>query len=240
MTIMKNVFVLLLAISSLSFTACSKLKKIEGNGNLITKEFSVSDFDRASFEDCVEVVLHRSNENRVTVTTDSNIMDYVQVSVGGSELEVEMDDDHIRYDPTELTVHVYAPVLRYAGIDGSGNLSCADTLSGNQMEMKINGSGNANVKYNGPKLILSINGSGNIDAKGTAAQGAYYINGSGNINALDVNATIVHADINGSGRIRTYVIQQLFADIDGSGSIYYRGNPQVNTTISGSGSVEHD
>jgi len=237
---MKNLFLLFLVISSLSFNACTKLKKVEGNGNVIVKEFEVNDFDRSSFDGGFDVVLHESTENRVTVTTDSNIMEHVEVFVSNTEVKVEMSNDHFRYDPTELTVHIYAPVLRYAGINGSGTLICADTLNSNQFEMKINGSGNAKVKYDGPKLILSINGSGNIDAVGATTNGAYYINGSGSIEANDVEANIVHADINGSGNIHAHVVQQLFADIDGSGSIYYSGNPEVNTTISGSGKVVHN
>lgn len=236
---MKNVSLLILVACTLAMSACSKLKKIEGNGNMVTTDFDVNAFDRCSFDGSMHVVLHESPENRISVTTDANIMEHVEVFVTNTEVKVELSDEHFRYDPSEFTVHVYAPVLRFAGMDGSGSIACADTLHASSFELEIDGSGSASVIYLGQKLTLDISGSGEIEAKGTADQAYYDISGSGTIKANPVQANRVHAGINGSGRIYTTVIQQLFAEINGSGTVYYQGSPVVNTSINGSGRVMH-
>jgi len=87
-------------------------------------------------------------------------------------------------------------------------------------------------------LEATINGSGNIIINGTAKDLEIKINGSGDFRGVALSAFTSDIEINGSGKARVNVKDNLNADLKGSGSVYYLGSPKIKTNISGSGEVK--
>ena len=222
----------------ISLSSCDKINGVDGSGHVITETRILSDFTKVHADGDVNLFLHSSDENKVEVTTDDNIMHYVETYVSGGELFVDMDNKKWNYDYTQLDIHVYTTTYTLVKTNGRADVQTMDPIITGSFEAEINGSGNGSFDVTCDNLNLAIDGDADIFCTGSATSAHYTINGHGKIDALGTPAVTVDADINGSGNIYVHCSGHLDGTIDGSGHIYYIGDCSVESHINGSGSVE--
>ena len=104
-----------------------------------------------------------------------------------------------------------------AGVSGSGNLYLTNLLT-NDLEVRISGSGNANLG-------------------GSSQRGDFAVSGSGNVNAYDCRINELSCSVSGSGDMKVQALKRLKASVSGSGDVAYKGTPAVDIHTSGSGSI---
>ena len=80
---MNKIFTIILAllITSTSLNAQFSNKKIKGNGNIITTDRSVSDFDKIGIAGSFDVILKKGNEGAISIQADENLMEYIITEV---------------------------------------------------------------------------------------------------------------------------------------------------------------
>jgi len=231
------ILVVLSAMVVTLLTSCEKRIRKVGSGVLTTTTRNVSDFTELEVDGKFDVYVHIDDNPRVEITTDDNMLSEVQTFVSEGELQIEMSDDYYRFKFTKMEVHIYNNT--YSSLDFDGNITAyvVDTIFTPSLKLEHEGSGNSEVKFSGDNISMKVNGTGNIQASGSSLSSKVEINGSGKIDALDLPASNVIAEIDGSGKIYVNAIEQLTAKINGSGSIKYIGSPTVNSSINGSGSI---
>ena len=226
---------------------------IIGNGQLITTEMTVSSFEKINVSGNTEVRFHASQGQRVVVTVDSNLSDYVDIFTRNRELNIRLKNRG-SYSFTRFLVDVYCPALTGISVSGSGSFTAMDKIVTSSFEAAISGSGktegtiecgNFSAKISGSgrinnnvvcdSLTADISGSGEITITGTGRDSNVRISGSGDFKGIEYKTNNVSAQISGSGNLRIWVLDYLKASISGSGSVRYRGNPRIDFNGSGSG-----
>ena len=96
---MRKIF-LFLGISLLSFSLCLQAQKeekdwkdkprIEGSGNIITKEITVKPFDELSIGGVFSVLISQGNKEQLRIEADDNLQDLFEVKNEGSKLVISM------------------------------------------------------------------------------------------------------------------------------------------------------
>ena len=226
---------------------------VMGNGNLVSTEMTVSSFEKINVSGSAEVRFHASQGQRVVVTVDSNLSDYVDIFTRNRELNIRLKNRG-SYSFTRFLVDVYCPVLTGVSMSGSGSFTGMDKIVATSFETNISGSGktegtiecdNFSAKISGSgetnyslicnNLTADISGSGEITVTGTGRDSNIKISGSGDFNGIDFKTNNVSAQISGSGNVNIWVLDYLKANISGSGSVRYRGTPRIDYSGSGSG-----
>jgi len=129
----------------LAFTGCDI-----GNGNIISQERAAGGFNSITLDGVGNVNVHPGENNKVVVTTDSNLQDKVLTSVNGNTLRITQRSGS--FNANELTIDVYLSELTRISLNGTGNFTVKN--------------GNAS------ELALSISGTGNINAQNFQIQNA--------------------------------------------------------------------
>jgi len=242
---MKNLFCKLIGIMGI-FTVCmpcsfSQTVAEKGNGHVITSERPVFAFEKIKSTGSVEVRFHASAPCRATVTVDSNLDKYIEVSVEDGMLNImnkNYGDSGNAF--TKCTIDVYCPALTYVMIMGSGSFEVVDKVTSSTFEANIMGSGSINGKIECNEFTATIYGSGSITATGTSKEATVSISGSGRFNGINFNAKNAAVSVGGSGQASISVADHLKATLFGEGSggqITYRGNPKVEPNVSGNGRI---
>lgn len=232
-----NTTLVLGVLLTLTLISCDKRIRKEGSGVITTTTRSIPVFSDVDVDGSYELFIHESDEQKVTITTDDNIVGEVNTFVQDGKLRIAMSDDYHQYKYTRMEIHVYNNAYQRFDLNGSVNISAPDTLHAESMICSHNGSGNCNLKFFGHELQLDINGSANMQAGGQADIVRSTINGSGKIETLDVLAHDAVVKVHGSGDIYVNSSETLDAWITGSGKIRYIGGPTVTSHIDGSGSI---
>ncbi len=215
-----------------------KGKRVKGNGNVITKTRTTSDYDRISIGGSFDVILVKGREGKITIKGEENIIPYIVTEVTSNTLKVKYKKNTNINTTRRLTVTVTFEDIEKLSLGGSGNLMSKDVIRADDLSLSLGGSGNITVRVDANDVSSSIGGSGNIKLSGNTDEFKCSIAGSGSIKAYELQAISTNANIAGSGSIKTTVKNKIKAKVVGSGSIYYKGNPtHIDTKSVGSGDV---
>ncbi|TDJ68702.1 MAG: DUF2807 domain-containing protein [Planctomycetota bacterium] len=223
---------LLLALSAATLSGCvfhiggdwddddwGRSSYIRGNGVEATETRDIEDFDAVRVEDSIDLVVRVGEPTSLSLRGDENLLEHVVTRVRNGRLEIEMDHGGYR-SRRGLLVELSTPALLAVRISGSSDVVIEDAA--------------------GDELELRISGSGDIHATGAVERLSVKISGSGDMHLYDLTAREASVSISGSGDVRTSVSELLEARISGSGDIRYRGAPACSLSVSGSGSIRSD
>lgn len=262
----KTLSLLSLASILLLSVSCSFiLSTIKGDGNIVTKEVNIGEYDEievAAWSDAVINYAQSEEGPFLSITTDQNIYDIYEFELEGAKLAIRPKDEYrkSRLNPTEFTVTTRSKEIKKVDLAGSNIFNTNSPLTTDHLEISSAGSGtiNLNDTVSVQKLKVSLAGSSTINGKalrvnefrgqsagsgkfnlaGTAEKTDFDFAGSSQVHAFDCQMSEMKCDIAGSGKIEASVSTSIKASIAGSGDVRYKGNPSITQDIAGSGSVK--
>jgi hypothetical protein len=237
----------IIAISiSLLFASCIDLiaKEIKGDGKLVTKTITVSDFSKVKIEVPVKVNYSQGKSaGNLEFTTDSNLWEYYDIYTKNDVLYIKLKDEfrnNTRIKATKSLITISSEELDKIEIIGSGDIHFRTVFTSEKLSIDITGSGDIFANQYPIQIedcSINITGSGDVRLAGNIQNAKIKITGSGDVKALDCEIAQLNISISGSGDVKASVTDKLDVRIAGSGDVKYKGNPEITTKISGSGKV---
>lgn len=231
---MKTKLSLLIACILMSVTGFAAITEtIDGNGNVITKEISISDYNEISTSNVMEFVYEQSDAAPfLQITIDENLFPYLQAQVDGKELKVypkkkndiNLTGKNYNLNPTTFKVVTNSRVLKELNVATPGQFIIAGPLNISKLEINMAGSGSviAEKRVTGNKMEVNMAGSGEVKV-------------------LDIDLTGVECSMAGSGHIRVGgKADRAEYNMAGSGSIKAGecSTTKAECNLTGSGTVE--
>lgn len=187
---------------------------VQGNGHITTETRTIQNFTRVQADGAFEVIW-TPGPAALSVTTDSNLMEYIHARVSGDRLLIDWQK------PLRATrgikVNISSPQLTHVGLNGAVRL-VASGLTGTEFYLEANGASRVALSGSVNAMQAEMNGASRLDAESLVTH------------AMDLT-------IAGAGRADVNVTDALKVDISGAGKVTYTGNPTIKKDISGAGSV---
>lgn len=238
---MKKIITLGLALSMVAITNAQWGKRVKGNGNVVTIERSVGEYDAVALAGWFDVEFVDGNEGELTLKGESNLLEYIKTEVKDGKLVIKTEKGvNLRPSSWNNGIHITVPVesINSATLSGSGDIVSKTTLKSDSFKTRISGSGDISLTVDAESVEATISGSGDINLSGKAVNFEVRASGSGDIKAYELEAENVTAQVSGSADIKVTATQIISARVSGSGDIRYRGNPKkIDTKSSGSGDI---
>jgi len=260
-------FITIIAVSlPFLFSSCITIfaKDIKGDGKLVTKSISISDFSKIKIEPSVEINYSQGkNSRKLEFTIDENLWEYYNIYTKDDVLYIKLKEEcrnNVNLKPTKSLITVSSNQLEEISMAGSSRFNfCTDfTSSKLSMEMagsgrifanehplkieecsiRMAGSGNVHLAGTIEEAKIGMAGSSKVFLAGTIQESKIEIAGSGNVKALGCEIKNLLVQIAGSGSVEVKVTDKLDVKIAGSGNVKFKGNPTVSTDIAGSGKVK--
>lgn len=225
-------------------------KTVKGNGNVITKEISISDYNEISTVGVQEFVYEQSDAAPyLKVTIDENLLSLLKIQVDGKELKVEpkkinetsRHGNAYQLDPTTFKVVTNSRELKELNVVSSGDFIISGPININKLEINMAGSGNILLKKRttGNKLEINLASSGCVIASDIHLKDIECsLAGSG---LIQVEGSSEQAEYNlaASGNIKANdcISEKTECNIVGSGSIHAYAKDRLEANIVGSGNV---
>lgn len=198
-----------------ALTGCDPLG-IRGNGNVTSQSRSVSEFSSVEASGALRVEW-RSGAPSATITTDSNLMQYIDVSTSGTKLILRT---HENLRPTQhVLVQISSSMLTSAALRGAVRLD-AQNVSGGEFNLDAAGATRVELTGSASALNATLSGASRLDADSFRSRN-------------------VDMSITGAGRADVYASENLSVRISGAGKVTYSGNPKtIDRKVSGAGSIK--
>jgi hypothetical protein len=244
-----KIYVLLIALLSLSSCAQAIYRDVKGNGNVITRTITIDNYDEINVAGPMEFAYEQSEAAPfLSITLDENLLDYIKAEVKNGKLNIGPkyeNEQSYNLRATTFKVKSNSRGLSKLKVAGSGTFNINSALSFDKLAINAAGSGKLNLRHalKGNSLELSKAGSGNIETTEGIEAEALKLNvaGSGAITAKGINAQTLQSNVSGSGRLQIEgKAEDAKYNLAGSGRIT-AGDCQasrVSANVSGSGRIE--
>jgi Putative auto-transporter adhesin, head GIN domain len=210
---------------------------VQGSGTITTVAVAVAGFGRVLLAGQGEVAIALGTAPGLTIETDDNLHEYIEVEVDDNTLVISTRDGFTLDPSDEITYRVVAVSFDTLELSGSGRIT-APALTAATMDVTLSGSGD--IRFGAIDVgdfSVDIPGSGVVSASGTGLNGDLTVSGSGSIAAADLALERATVLISGSGTADVWVRDELDVTVSGSGTVSYFGSPRLEESVTGSGSV---
>jgi len=205
---------------------------INGDGPIEERIYDLPPLRGFNLETHANVRL-RQGPQEVVIRGAVNILEELDIDVRNGILFI----DDYRCIQDEVDVFISLPDYDRIELEGSGTIFSDDILVLNDLELRLEGSGDIDLALDIDDLEARISGSGDIFLEGQGDDLDLVISGSGEFNAFNYFVEDASVRISGSGEAEVNVEERLDVLISGSGNVLFRGNPLLDIRISGSGQV---
>jgi len=236
---MKKLITLLFAVVSIT-TINAQSEKIKGNGKVIKKNVTTSDYDAVSVAGFFDVDLVSGTEGKIIMEGEENLIDHITFEVSDKKLRISTEKGK-RLNPSmgkKVVITVPYESLNAVNLSGSGDVTSKGTIKASHFSAKLTGSGDVKLNIDAKDVEAEVTGSGNLILKGKTSSFACEVTGSGDLDAGALESMDVISKVAGSGNCKVNCTGSLQARVTGSGDINYKGDPKKkDTKVSGSGSI---
>lgn len=210
---------------------------VEGNGNIVTRDFEVTGFDEISMILPATVNYTVADDYSCRVTLDENLFEYLDIHTKGDALNlgyVTEKGQHTNLKPTRFAIEISAPTIEDINTVGSGDFYFVTPFEARELDISTAGSGGVyfNETTTIHRLEVSIAGSGELVCKDFYADLVdLSVAGSGDMIIESGTVKKANVSVAGSGSVETRCqLEAMDYSIAGSGSIKYLGNVKTKGT----------
>ena len=211
---------------------------IRGEGPVVTEILTLDEIRSLNLQSSFDVYVKYGPEQEVKAIGHSNIIEQLETTVVGKHWNISLGQGcFYRFD---LEIHITLPLVEALKNTGSGDLIADDLTGTTEMEIRIDGSGDIEMKgVNGTEKVFYYNqGSGSFtglksfeELKELTVRNS----GSGRFYGFALQSDVCEVSVSGSGSAEVYARDKLEVSISGSGNVYYKGSPEIALHQSGSG-----
>ena len=216
----------------------------ESTGGTDSEIRTLADFSTLDMNDNVDIILTPDSVNYVEVTCGKNLVDGITTEVVDGRLMIGNINrcNWLRDFKNQFTANIHFKNIRQINYNGSGDLSCTDTLRQEYIQVESrNGSGELKFLLNCNEVLLKLHtGPGDISAYGKAGVLYLYTAGNGYMKTAQLESQFVYMTTNSTGDCEVNPVNELDVEIGYNGDVFYKGNPPViRKKGTGSGQLIH-
>jgi len=210
---MKKIIFVFLAACVVLAVGC-RWVGIRGNGHIKTEDRTISAFTEIDAGGAFEIEW-QSGSPALHITTDENLLSYVESDVSGDTLRLRTHD---QIWPTHgIKVVISSPTRGAARIRGAVKLTVKQ-LTGPKFALESSGASHVSLDGNIDELLADMTGASKLEAGG-------------------LQTRVAEISTTGAGDAEVAVAETLKVAITGAGKVTYSGNPKIEKHITGAGSI---
>ena len=199
----------ILLLATTVFSQKDKETKIEGSGNVITKDVTIQPFDQLEANGVFNVVLTQGNKESLKIEAEDNLQALFEIKNEGSKLMVDMKKDSHFNSKKKMTVYITFKNLKSMDLKMVGNVSSEGNLNFSDLSLANKSVGSVDLALNAQKLDINNKGVGNLRLSGKAENAIIRSNSVGAIKASDLLVQTMDIDNDGVGSAEVNAVKEL-------------------------------
>ena len=197
--------------------------KIEGSGNMVTREVSVQSFDELNVSGVFSVLLTQGGKEGVRIEADDNLQELFEVKNEGSKLNISMKKDVNFSSKKKLKVYISFKKLKNMDLKTVGDVSSDQNLNFDDLKLHNKSVGNIDLKLTAQTLNVDNKSVGNIRLSGKANNVVIRNKSVGSIQAAGFVVQTMDIDNNGIGSAEVNAEKELKVKDNMMGKVTNKG-----------------
>lgn len=214
-------------------------KRVNGNGNIVTRDHTVGQFQRVEVSGAMDVYVKQdSTQQPVKVETDENLQDLIEIRESNGVLYISPVDNY-NLDPTkQLKVYVTAPLFKGFGVSGASRLYGENKLTSSEtLDIDLSGASEIKLDIKSPRVNSEISGASSAVLTGETKDLNANGSGASNYKCFDLMTENTTVDISGACSADVYASVKLDVQASGASEVKYRGAAAITQDLSGASGI---
>ncbi len=189
---MKTTVLILFSLLWLGNTYAQK-EKIKGNKIVNTEEVNVESFHTIVIHENFEVSIDESSDNQIKIEADSNLQEFIQITVQDSILTITSDKDLRRAKALNIDIS-YASELNKIIVNNRVNLKSLSPITSSKIDIEVHDNAVVFLTTETGKVNCITNGKSNVEIHSTATEVVLQINENSDVKGI-VTADSLKVDL---------------------------------------------
>jgi hypothetical protein len=225
-----------------NFKKLRQMIEIKGNGNIVSREVTVSTFTRLHIGCKGIIELHQSDEEKVVFEADENLQEFFAVANAGRTLFVAAEAKFRRPVFTTCVIKIFLRQMNVLYIrNEGGHVVCPAEISLSQpLEIKIQSVGNTELNLLVPSIKMLCQAQGNVVLRGACEKIDIKNQSQGNFDSSGLKAGELYIKNMAQGNVELYAEKNIRIKHYGEGYIHYYGPAAIKDVVQyGDGEIKH-
>ena len=238
---MKKVIVAILAVTlliSIMIAGCEGV--VTGSGNLETKQYNFSDFNRVDVGYAFEVEIDQSSSYSISITADDNVFEHIQVTKEGGTLKLDFRRV-LGLGSVNLKAKVTMPQLRGLEFSGATRGTVSGFSSTEKLDVDVSGASSLDlVDISADDVKFEVSGASEVIGDIAAADADFDVSGASTVQ-LEGSAIDIVVDAFGASRVKlaAFSIDNADVELSGASSGTIKLDGRLNANLSGASKLDY-
>jgi Putative auto-transporter adhesin, head GIN domain len=203
--------------------------KIEGSGNVITKEVNVQSFDQIDVSGVFSLHLAQGGKEEVKIEADDNLQSLFEVKNEGSKLVISMKKDVNFNSKKKMKVYITFKKIKSMDLKTVGDVS-GQSLSFDDLRFGNKSVGSVDLKLTAQSLAIDNKSVGDVTLSGKAENAVIKNKSVGSLNAGSFVVQTMDIDNNGVGSAEVNAEKELKVSDSFLGKVTNKGSATAKRT----------
>ena len=231
----------LFMLTAFIFTSCNYLggKRVNGNGNITTKEHRTGQFHSVEVSGAIHVYVKQDSAMQpVKVETDENLQDLVEIYESNGVLYIS-PEDHFNLNPTRsVTVYVAASHFKGLTVSGASWIRGENKLISNEtFDFGASGASEIKLEVKAPRINAEVSGASSVILVGETRDLNLEGSGASHFKCMDLRTENTTVGISGASSADVFASVKLEVEASGASGVKYKGAAAVTQDVSGASNV---
>ena len=238
---MKKVIMAILAVTlliSIMIAGCEGV--VTGSGNLETKQYNFSDFNRVDVGYAFEVEIDQSSSYSISITADDNVFEHIQVTKEGGTLKLDFRRV-LGLGSVNLKAKVTMPQLRGLEFSGATRGTVSGFSSTEKLDVDVSGASSLDlVDISADDVKFEVSGASEVIGDIAAADADFDVSGASTVQ-LEGSAIDIVVDAFGASRVKlaAFSIDNADVELSGASSGTVKLDGRLNANLSGASKLDY-
>lgn len=187
----------------------SNKPRIEGSGNMVTKDVAVKSFDELNVQGVFSVLLTQGSKEEVKIEADDNLQELFEVKNEGSKLSINTRKDVNYTSKKKLKVYITFKKLKSMELKTVGDISSDANLNFDDLKIFNKSVGSIDLKMTAQNLNVENKSVGNVKLNGKAQNAVIRNKGVGSVQAASFIVQKMDIENDGVGSAEVNAAQEL-------------------------------
>lgn len=201
--------------------------RIEGSGNIVTKEFNVSPFFELDVKGVFSVLLTQGNKEEVKIEADDNLQSLFEVKNDGSKLLVSMKNNSNFNSKKKLKVYITFKKLKSMELKTVGDISSESNLNFDDLKISNKSVGSIDLKMTAQNIDIDNKSVGSVKLNGKAENAVIRNKGVGSVQAASFAVQKMDIDNSGVGSAEVNAAKEIIVKDSFLGKVTNKGAAPV-------------
>jgi hypothetical protein len=235
-----KIFLAALIIFSILIPGCSRAgSALNGSGTIVVQDLKAADFNSINVKGVFEVEISQSESYKMTLSTDSNLLSRIQVSLEHKILKLSIEAP-ATFFPTSLKVKIAMPELIALNLSDGAKAVITSFHLKDQFSLFLSGDSILNGAMEADQIVLNLSDASSVNLIGAATSLELDCKGISKVDLGNLSLTTAQINLREASEATLNVTGRFDATLNDASKVYYLGNPLfTDISVSGGSTMIH-